>query len=548
MPVDRERTRVSSVSDHRWETQTYERTVLAIVRTRTSAIRLLDALSLLGTDARVGIRIAFDDSSAFSGDVPEFLRAAGIRFTLLSDIVDVRFDLAVMASENIELANIDMPIIVLPHGTGFHRFVPDSVGRGYRLAGVVPESRLRGKEVWIAVPHPAQRDQLARDYPTAAARCVVVGDIVFDQLAASLPRRDQYRRALGVHHGQRLVVVTSTWGDGSLFKSWPGLPAHLLGELPADEYMVALVLHPNIWADLGDYLLRLRLRDARRAGLALLPPMAGWQAGLVAADAVIGDHGSVTMYAAALDRPVLLTGDRAAARVLPGTPPDELAGMTGRLNPALPPEQQIEAVIESHKPGQGGAIADLLFARQGNAAQALRDLLYDKLNLRVPDAAPMADAANSPDPERTESRSFLVHARISPDDLIRLWRLPAAVRNGWAAPADAVSHLCVDEEDPDPRRLGNASVIVRRTGAEPAEADTWLTDTFQRYPGCRVAALPHADGCLLGLADGTRVRVTAITDASLAGSAVYARLRLAERLPGRLTIQTGSRSFETVIS
>lgn len=548
MPVDRERARVSGVSDHRWDTQTYERTVLAIVRTRTSAIRLLDALSLLGTDVRVGIRIAFDDSSAFSGDVPEFLRAAGIRFTLLSDIVGLPFDLAVMASENIELADIDMPIIVLPHGTGFHRYVPDSAGPGYRLAGVVPESRLRGKQVWIAVPHPAQRDQLARDYPAAAARCVVVGDIVFDQLAASLPRRDQYRRALGVRRGQRLVVVTSTWGDGSLFKSWPGLPARLVGELPADEYVAALVLHPNIWADQGDYLLRLRLRDARRAGLALLPPMAGWQAALVAADAVIGDHGSVTMYAAALDRPVLLTGDRVAARVLPGTPPDELADMAGRLDPGLPFAQQVDAVIEGHKPGQGGAIADRLFARQGEAAQALRDLLYDKLNLRVPDAAPFADAANPPEPERTESRSFVVHARISPDDIIRLWRFPAAVRNGWAPSADAVPHLCVDEEDPDPRRLGNASVIVRRTGAEPAEADSWLTSTFQCYPGCRVAALPQADGCLVGLADGTRVRVTVVTDASLAGSAVYARLRPGERLPGRLIIQAGSRSFEAVVS
>jgi hypothetical protein len=407
---------------------------------------------------------------------------------------------------------------------------------------------LRGKQVWLAVPHPAQRDRLARDYPAAAARCVVVGDIVFDQLTMSLPRRDQYRRALGVRPGQRLVVVTSTWGDGSLFKSWPGLPARLLGELPADEYVVALVLHPNIWADQGGYLLRLRLRDARRAGLALLSPTAGWQAALVAADAVIGDHGSVTMYAAALDRPVLLTGDRTAARVLPGTPPDELAGMTGRLDPGLPLAQQVDAVIEGHKPGRLGALADRMFARRGEAARALRDLLYDKLGLPSPDTAPLTDAANPPEPERVESRSFMVHAGIGQDDVIRLWRFPAAVRNGWAAPAGAIAHLCADEEDPDPRRLGNASVIVRRTSAETEEADAWLTGTFRRYPGCRVAALPYGDGCLVAMHEGSRVHVAMITDASLAGSAVYARFRPGERLPGHLTVQAGAQAFEAVIS
>ncbi|MFC7740294.1 hypothetical protein ACFQXA_03960 [Nocardiopsis composta] len=50
----------------------------------------------------------------------------------------------------------------------------------------------------------------------------------------------------------------------------------------------------------------------------LIPPEQGWQAALVAADAVIGDHGSVTYYAAALGRPVLLAAFD-EGEVLPGS-------------------------------------------------------------------------------------------------------------------------------------------------------------------------------------------------------------------------------------
>jgi hypothetical protein len=56
MPANGKRRQVSGTAESRWDTQTYDRTVLAIVRTKTSAIRLLDVLSLLGSDFRVGIR------------------------------------------------------------------------------------------------------------------------------------------------------------------------------------------------------------------------------------------------------------------------------------------------------------------------------------------------------------------------------------------------------------------------------------------------------------------------------------------------------------
>jgi hypothetical protein len=52
-------------------------------------------------------------------------------------------------------------------------------------------------------------------------------------------------------------------------------------------------------------LVRARAADA---GVTVLGPDQGWQPALVAADCVLSDHGSTSLYAAALDKPLLLAG------------------------------------------------------------------------------------------------------------------------------------------------------------------------------------------------------------------------------------------------
>ena len=71
--------------------------------------------------------------------------------------------------------------------------------------------------------------------------------------------------------------------------------------------MVA-ALHPNIWALHGRRQVLAWLADHMAAGLGVVPPQEGWRAALVGADVVIGDHGSVTRYGAALGVPVLMNG------------------------------------------------------------------------------------------------------------------------------------------------------------------------------------------------------------------------------------------------
>ncbi|WP_324617248.1 hypothetical protein [Streptomyces bicolor] len=135
---------------------------------------------------------------------------------------------------------------------------------------------------------------------------MLAGDPCWDRMLAARPYRERYRRALGVGRGQRLIVLNSTWNPESLFGDGggddvlPSLLPRLTSEFPADEYRLAAVLHPNIWLGHGPGQLRAWLDRARRAGLALIDPLDGWRQALIASDAVIGDHGSVTYYAAAL--------------------------------------------------------------------------------------------------------------------------------------------------------------------------------------------------------------------------------------------------------
>jgi hypothetical protein len=505
-------------------------------------VRLLEAVRVFESDYRVRVVFAHDDSSAFSGGVPDLLRAEGISAVPLAQLSGSSFDLVLTASENVELRQVEAPVVVVPHGIGFHRYVPDSDSPGTRLSGVVPVRRLRGTDTWMTVAHPAQRDQLLAEYPEAASRCVVTGDLAFDRMAASLPLRERYRRALGVGSGQRLVAVTSTWGDGSLIESWRGLPARLAGELPADEYKVALILHPNVWTWHGDYVVRMWLARARDAGLMVVPPAGSWQALLVAADLVIGDNGSVTLYGAALDRPVLLAGDHAKAAVAPGTPPDELAETADRLADGRLLEGQVEASVSGHRSGRFAPLASRMFARRGDAAEALRDFLYARLDLPVPETLPVISAAAMPEPDRIVPRSFVVYSRAE-EDRVDLWRFPAAVPNAGARDAGAVRHLLVDEEEPDRRLPANASVVVRRTVTGHAEARAWLDAVLGLYP-CQVGAVAVAEGCLAVVRDGPRVHLSVPPDCcALGASALYARIRAGQPPSGRIIVQAGTASF-----
>lgn len=517
----------------RWSTWGGERLVLAVGRTFTSTVRLLDALPVFRGDPRVDVLFAFDDTTAYYEGAGELVRAAGWRTVPWTDAGRLDHDLVLTASENVDLRQLDggAPVVVLPHGIGFHKNVPDAEG-GTRVSGVVPDRYLRGRDVSIVVAHDAQAEALRASHPEAARRCVTVGDPAHDLMAASLPLREYYRAALGVPEGRRLVVVSSTWAADSLLGRLPDLPARLLGALPVDEYAVAVVTHPNIASWHGPAKLRQVLADASDAGLVRIPSHAGWQAALVASDLVIGDHGSVTLYGAALDRPVLL-GPSGPTAAVPGTPPDELSRRVPHLDARLPLLPQIEKALVSGPVADG---ATGVFGNRGGAAEALRALLYERLGLDPPERPVELRAYPDPVPEPvTRPRSFHVFTRFAAPGRIDLWRFPVGVPLGPSV-ADAYRHRSVAEDERDLRQRWNASVLVRRL---PADA-SWVSRRLAEDDALLLTATITSDGaCLVGHRDGRLFRAHGTEDPTLAAATVYTCVRADVAPDGTFTLPTG---------
>ena len=229
-------------------------------------------------------------------------------------------------------------------------------------------------------------------------------------------------------------------------------------ELPLDEYRIAGVLHPNIWHGHGPWQVRSWLRACERSGLILLPPREGWRAALIASDLVIGDHGSVTFYGAALDRPLLL-GAFPHDAVAPDSPVAELGRTADRLDTRVPLRPQIDQAIADHVPGRHRAVTSKVTSDPGRSAALLRSELYRLMNLPEPDAPPVVarvpEPGNLADPTVTAT---LVTASWE-NGTVRVARIGAAAGLGHRrAPQGA--HLAVDEREAEERLIELGDVVL----------------------------------------------------------------------------------------
>lgn len=377
------------------------RTVLAIVPTVTVGARLLDLALLLEDDHRLTVMFTVPDTVAARHGTAEFLNRQGALVIPWHQAVQHRFDLVLAASYN-RLEQLCGPILVVPHGVSclMSRRYRHSAGPSTSShSGLARETLMyRGRLVpsVLALTHDSERDWLSQSCPEALPRAVVAGDICFDRLRASTTRRPAYRRALGVRDDQRLVTVSSTWFTDSVFGQHPDLCRRLLDAVP-DDYRIALILHPNIWALYGHWQVRSWLASCVRDGLLVTPPEEGWRALVTASDLVVGDHGSTTQYAAAIGRPVALAAFPADA-VRRGSVADAVARVSPRLdlNRALLP--QVERVAGLSTARVTPEIAELVSSRPGRAGAILRRAMYDQLRLAEPAGPAEVPAAPPPEP------------------------------------------------------------------------------------------------------------------------------------------------------
>ncbi|WP_367140463.1 hypothetical protein [Streptomyces sp. STD57] len=602
---------------HRWVTRAACRRVLFVVHNVTSATRLLDVLPLFRDDLRVQLLVTCTGSSPFLAGVPELLASVGLPVLPWEQAKETPVDLAVSASYGGELELIRGDLAVLSHGVGYNkrlatpdagrrtpdagRRTPDAGRRTPDAGRRTPDAGRRtpdaGRRTPIPPPpppaapvfglspdwllhdgrplaaatvlsHPEQLDRLRAACPEAADTAVLAGDPCYDRILAALPHRDRFRRALGTAPGQRLVVVNSTWSPGSLFGDddsegdlLPSLLPRLAAELPADEYRTAAILHPNIWHGHGPGQIRAWLDRARRAGLALVDPMEDWRQALIAADCVIGDHGSVTYYAAAIGRPVLL-GAFPGGALDPDSPVAALGRAAPRLRPYDGLRAQVDHAVDHHDPGRFRAQAEHVSSAPGRSAALLRRAFYGLIGIPEPagrpallDPLPLPSYAPAERTAPVRVLTRLTDASGAPEIAV----VRRATDDGPIDAGDGIgqdAHTAVHEDTPDPGRLRVADVIVRYAAADDPRVGppaAWTAEVLGRHPGCALAVYVTGPGrCTVRTRAGDLLRLTArpgadgradLCDPAAHASALHAWLAggksLEEAVGSGITVVTG---------
>jgi hypothetical protein len=521
-----------------------EYTILVVARSLTSACRLLEAVAWFRDDFRIRLVFTVDATSAFSAGAPDMLRAAGVRLVEWEQVLSRSFHyhLALAASENLDFDAIDAHTILLPHGLGFNKLVPNGEGRERRVAGLPPTSALRAGKVTVALSHPEQRDQLLALNPDTAGRTAIVGDPTFDRLRASRGLRARYREALGTND-RTLVTIASTWGEQSLIGRRHTLPAQLLAAVEADSHQVALVLHPNVWSYYGAHQIELWLSSALDAGLLLMPADAGWQATLISSDLVVSDHGSLALFAAGLDRPLLLTG--VAPETVAGTPTDQLARLAPTLRSGAAVRPQLRSALNRHRPGQYADVTDRVFAHVGHATRNIQKLIYRNLGVPPRDHPDPLTRIPVPRGQTRTITSYVVHTTSAKASTLILARFPASVRSCTEDDEYGDTHVVADESEPDPTVLERAAAITCDQPRDLAHARQRATDVLSTYPGARLAAVATLRGCLVVIRGGRSIQVVTDTPRiQLIASAVYCCLVDGSLSDRHLTIRAGKVAIE----
>lgn len=394
----------------RWITRIGCKTVLVVVHTVTTAQRLADVARLVESDRRIQV-IFTAAPDVFSNGVSDLLRDLGGLVISWEQATRSTFDLALAAAYG-SVHELHAPLIVLPHGASYNKLAVRRTTRGAVASrgvyGLDPQSLVQGGSVVpaaIVLPHKADLAVLGRQCPQALPVAVVAGDPCYDRILASRFLRPQYRRALGVSDAHKLVVTTSTWGSRSLFGQAADVLERMLVELPAAQYRVVTLMHPNVWFGHGPRQVRAWLQDAVCRGLALVPPTSDWMGTLVAADLVVCDQGSVGVYAAAANVPVVLA-QFPDDDVAPGSASAVLGASVPRLRMDRPLAEQFARAEAGDRLPVSETVARRITSEPGRFHRNMRRLMYRMLGLGQPAAISAAVPAAIPVLARTPDWSY----------------------------------------------------------------------------------------------------------------------------------------------
>ncbi|WP_139190866.1 hypothetical protein [Actinokineospora iranica] len=495
------------------------------MRSPAALDRLEDIAPLLLRDRRLEVWFTIAPGSRFSGGLSKRLSDAGALLLSWENVDQRRFDLIVAASENSDFARLRGPIVLLPHGAGYHRHSPHDRQWPSGLSKTALIQNDHVLPTTIVVADADQLDVMRSVDPRLPAHALVAGDPCLDRLRASRPHRELHRRAYQAD-GRHLVLLCSTWGPNSLYGHRPDFAERLVTHLPADEYRVVLTLHPNIWELHGPLQVNAWLRPAVTAGLVVVPPTRDWRPALLAADLVVSDHGSLTFYAAALGLPTLIAAD-GADEVVAHSPMADLIARLPRLTDA--DRTEIARALRApdatpHRPPTLDVLIGHLYSLLG---------LPDDSDAPVPPAVPVPDT-EVPAPPHFQIK--VIAARRHGDSAeITLERTTAR----WRADG---SFLTAAEHCADLALLERAGAIyAEHPHARADTAAARARNLRETFPGARVA-LVSIDETRVAVAvdNGTSVaRTTAPVSATAAALHWWSTIPLPER-PTTIHVRAGT--------
>ncbi|GAA2975428.1 hypothetical protein [Actinokineospora diospyrosa] len=356
------------------------KTVLVLAQHPQAVTRLLfDVLPLLLTDPRINVVWTTPDLRyRWSSEFDDFLRELGIARVPWWQVLTTPYDLVLSACFG-GLDETIGPKVKLPHGINGARSrigpFPDEEQHDLRREKLMKDGKVVASALMLS--HEDELAVLAKSCPEALPHAVVAGCPSFDRMLVSRRRAKRYRRALRVCPWQKLVVVSTTWSEHSLWGSDPTVFARLRAALPSWRYRIVVIVHPFIWLLHGRPAVLVRLKQA---GVTALPYREGWRAALIAADLLAGDHGSVTQYGAALGLPVLMT-TRSLRDVRRDSTADRLSRLATPFDPRKPLLRQVRAAL---KAGGSRDFADIALSNHGQATEIIHRVCYELLGIPKP--------------------------------------------------------------------------------------------------------------------------------------------------------------------
>ncbi|MGX7824432.1 hypothetical protein ACTG9Q_05005 [Actinokineospora sp. 24-640] len=511
--------------------------------------RLLDVLPAINRDPRIDLFWVINEGSLYAVGLTWHLERLEVALLGWADAVKQRFDVVIAAHAGRPLRQLNGARFVLQHGVGFNRLLPARTGDTVTPVGISSRELMFDGQVipdYIGVSDECLLEQLKKSCPQAHPRAVVIGDPTWDRLICNREAwRSRLRSALKVHPAQRIIAVSSTWNDASLWAQQKRVVERLLANLPADEYQVILVLHPNVWAHHSGYKVRCLLADAHEGGLVTMVPYSDWHASVVLGDLNIGDHGSTSVYSAALGAPFYLMGSGVDELAHDSTT-YEFVNAANRLAVHGDIRLQVERALAEGADADVVAIAGRpLFRHQGESLRLLNEKLYEIMRLPQPECAPKPAPYRPEIIEAPTCRAFHVFVDLCQrQGEITLERFPAALST-YRWPRGGGEYLLVVEDiEADSDLLNSAEIVVSTFATSTAWARERVGRIMDSMLYCSLAGAAVDDGCVLRWRKGLtwHVRATSLggdgfrCHLSLVAAAVHQRLASGEPSAEKFTL------------